>query len=386
MSSAHRYTWTRVDGSKGKAYRAKWLGADGRARTKRGFDRKGDAEAYAADREAEARHGVSLSGVRPSGKTTVEVWSAAWLASQEVRPSTHEAYRFALKRITATLGTRSLSSLRPSELRAWRRGLTSTMAESTAAQTASVLGMLLRAAVHDGLLERSPMPAAKAGSGGRVVDLAELLTMTQVALWGQHLEAKVSSSPRHTVSPSVAVEMPLVAAQTGLRQGELLGLRLEDVDFLRRQIRVDHQLLSTGTYGPPKTAAGIRTIPLTKDVADALNRHLIVQPPVAGEPLFRTIGGKRWGRRSFWDTWHAAKVDAGLPEWVTWHCLRDVFASSLIFTGQDLRVVMSLLGHTSSEETLRTYARLWPTATDTARTALEGLWKPSEGQGSTTRG
>lgn len=167
-------------------------------------------------------------------------------------------------------------------------------------------------------------------------------------------------------------------------------MRPEDVDWTGRQIRIDHQLLPNGRYGPPKTPAGIRTLPMTEQVAFALARHLEVQPAVAGEPIFRGVRGRRWGRSGFTTLTGAARVTAKLPDWVTWHCLRDVYASSLIWTGQDLRVVMSLLGHTSSEETLRTYARLWPSATDTARKALEGLWQAppeaSEGQGSTDAG
>lgn len=384
MSSAHKYTWTRKDGSIGRGWRAKWTGVDGKPRTKRGFDLQGAAEDYAADREVEARHGVTLSGERPSGKTTVEVWAKTWLAAQEVRPSSAASYGYAVKRINRTLGARSLTSLRQSELRAWRRGLRTTYAETTAEQTAAVLSMILRAAVHDGLLQRSPMPPAKGGAGGRIVDPNELLTIEQVHRWGSAMTPAPSRSRRHPVSPAVAVEMPLVAAQTGLRLGELLGLEPSNVDFLRRLIRVEHQLLPNGRYGPPKSPAAVRTVPLTEDVAAALNRHLVVQPARDGEPIFRGPRGRRWTRSGFWQVWHDARVAAELPEWVTWHSLRDVYASSLIFAGEDLRVVMTLMGHASSEETLRTYTRLWPTATDSARRSLERLWRPSEGQEGTT--
>lgn len=384
MSSAHRYTWTRTDRSTGKAWRACWVGPDGKVRRKRGFDREADAKAYAADREAEARHGVALGGVRPTGRTTVEAWSAAWLDGLDVRPSSEESYRYAVKRINATLGGRALASLRPSEVKAWRRALLTSYAPSTAEQTSAVLAMMLRAALLDGLIERSPMPPARAGAGGRVVDPNELLTLEQVRAWGRAMTPEGPASPRHRQALPVANEMPLVAAQLGLRRGELLGLRPEDVDFLRRQVRVNHQLLGTGQYGPTKTPAGVRTLPLTSDVADALNRHLAVQPAVAGEPIFRSPRGRRWQRSSFWETWEAGRARADLPGWVTWHSLRDVYASSLIWLGQDLRVVMTLLGHSSSEETLRTYARLWPTSTDTARKALEGLWRPANDHSVTT--
>ena len=77
----------------------------------------------------------------------------------------------------------------------------------------------------------------------------------------------------------------------------------------------------------------------------------------------------------------AGRDGAGLPTWATWHSLRDCYASLLIYTRQDLRVVMTLLGHSSSEETLRTYARLWPSATDDARKALERVWQTADAHG-----
>ena len=386
MSSAHKYTWVRKDGTKRTRYRAKWIGVDGKPRYKRGFERKSDAEAYAADRVAEIRHGVKLDGaIALSGKTTVEAWGKTWLAGLETRDSTRESYKYAVQRINADLGGRTLTSLRPSELRTWRRNLTGRMAEATAQQTAAILAMLLRAAVQDGLLERSPMPPQKKGaSATRIVELDELLTLEQVRAWGRGFTPKPHKRTQR-VEPAVMVEMPLVAAQTGMRRGELLGLRPEDVNWLKREIRIDHQLLADRTYGPPKTAAGYRTLPMTEEVGDALNRHYSIQPPVEGEPIFRTARDNRWTRSAFWRQWEDARVAAELPDWVHWHALRDVYASTLIRSGLDLRTVMTLMGHTSSEETLRTYARIWPDAQDTARKAIQSMWSPpNEGQGGAT--
>lgn len=385
MSSAHKYRWTRIDGTTVERWRAKWLGDDGKMHSKRGFDRKADALEHAQNKEVEARHGVKLDVEEvPAGRMTVEAWSRVWLSGLDVRPSTASAYKYAVQRINASLGGRTLVALRPSELRAWRRGLVdkngNALAATTVEATVAVLAMMLRAAVHDGLITRSPLPPLRSGHSGtaRVVDPDQLLSLEQIRAWGKAM-------------PDVAREMPLIAATTGLRQGELLGLRLQHVDFLRRQIRVVEQLVSPQgagqpAFGPPKTAAGVRTVPLTKDAADAINRHLAVQPAVDGEPIFRTARGRRWRRTTFGDVWRTAAREAGLPEWAHWHALRDVYASSLIYSRQDVRVVMTLLGHTSSEETLRVYARLWPEATDGARKALERVWRPpSKGHGRATK-
>lgn len=375
MASAQKYAWTRSDGTTGRAWRASWTGADGRKKFKRGFDRKGDAEDYATDREAETRHGTALTGERVSGRTTLGAWAQTWLASQEVKPTTFESYRYAVKRIEADLGGRTLASLRRTELQTWRKGLERRYAPRTGAHTAAILSMLLRAAVHDGLIEKSPMPSAKAGKSIRVVDPEELLSLEQVEAWG-------AAMPAH------ARAMPLVAASTGLRQGELLGLTVEHVDFLRRSLRVVQQIQGR-EFTTPKTAAGTRTVPLTQRTVDAISAHLAAYPAPEGEPIFRTMRGRRWSRSGFNACWTKAARNAHLHDWVDedgkkhdgaapwahWHALRDVAASALIRSGADLLVVMSVLGHTSSEETLRTYARLWPDSLDVAREGLDRMFR-----------
>lgn len=370
MASAHRYSWSRTDGSTGKAWRAKWAGVDGKAHSKRGFDRKSDALDYAKDRESENRHGMVLA---ESSTITVAAWADQWLRTVRVRPASVRNYISAVKRIKAGLGGRPLSSLRESELAAWRKALTVDYAESTSAMTATVLGIILTAAVKDGLLERSPMPRGARTVTREQVDPERVLTMAQVQAWSAAL-------PEH-LRP-----MPLVAAQTGLRLGELLGLRPSRIDFLGRQVHVVEQLLPDKSFGPPKTAGSVRTVPLLEQTGALLAAHLRRYPVVGDGPVFRSSRGNPLGRQPFWEAESRARTTAKLPEWVTWHSLRSVYASSLIHLGLDLRLIMTLLGHTSSEETLGTYGRLWPAATDGARKALEGLWSPSEGHQRATSG
>jgi integrase len=374
MAHAYRYEWTTKAGASRRAWRAVWVGADARPKAKRGFDRKADAVAWAQDREAEARHGVELERASPARRLTVKAWGETWLAGLQVRPSSVASYGHALHRVNVHLGGRALASLRPSELRSWRKSLDAHLAPSTADHTAAILAMLLRAAVLDGLIPSSPMPRRERAQASPL-DPAQLLTLAQVQSWGAAL-------------PLVACEMPTVAATTGLRQGELLGLRPANVDFLRRQVHVVEQLLTPQgggepTWGPTKTPAGVRTVPLAAPAAEALARHLGRFPAAAGEPVFRTVTGRRWRRQTFGDVIRAGRAQAGLPAWAHWHGLRDVFASGLIFTRQDGHLITTLMGHSSAAE-LKVYARLWPESEDGARKAIEGLWSAPERHGNAT--
>ncbi len=365
MASAHKYSWVRKDGSVGRGWRAKYSTPDG-VRSRRGFDRKSDAVKYAEDREAEQRHGLVLEV--PVGALTLAAWSKEWLAGRRVRPSTAESYRYAVKRITDDLGTRPLTALRRSELEAWRKSIDPPrMAAATAAHTASVLGMILRAAVEDDLIPKSPMPVVRGGSGGRLIDPDELLTFEQVRAWGAKM-------------PKCAREMPVLAAMTGLRQGELLGLRVPHVDFLRREIRVVEQLLTPAkgepTWGPPKTAAGVRTVPLPEEAVDALARHLAAFPPVDGV-VFRSPRGRLWRRQTFGDTYRKAATAAKLPAWAHWHGCRDLYASVLLRQGVDSQSLIAVMGHTSLVET-RVYARLMPDSRENVRASVGRAWSVEE--------
>ncbi len=159
----------------------------------------------------------------------------------------------------------------------------------------------------------------------------------------------------------------------GLRQVELLGLRLDGpdpedarghrrlrrVDLLCGELLVVEQVQTPAgpgepACGPPKTAKVRRRLPLEDTVVQAIARHLALQPAVNDEPILRTATGSRIRRPRFHEVWAQASSRAGLPAGTHWHQLRYFYASALIRGGADVKVVMERLGHSSSEETMRT--------------------------------
>jgi len=112
--------------------------------------------------------------------------------------------------------------------------------------------------------------------------------------------------------------MVTLAAGTGLRPGECFGLTLDRVDFLRRTLTVDRQLVTvTGhpAFGPPKTAASVRTIPLPRVVVDALGAHLAAHPSGPDGLIFVDPFGRPIRRSWFGHTvWRPADQAAGLPK------------------------------------------------------------------------
>jgi integrase len=161
-----------------------------------------------------------------------------------------------------------------------------------------------------------------------------------------------------------------------MRQGECLGLTVDRIDFLRRTVEVDRQLVTlpgrAPYLAPPKTAASVRTIPLPQVVVDALAGHLR-DFPASRDGLVFTIEGEPITRQVFGHLWRPVVKAAGLPTGTGFHSLRHYFASLLIRHGESVKTVQARLGHASAVETLDTYSHLWPDSDDRTREAVDSV-------------
>jgi integrase len=171
----------------------------------------------------------------------------------------------------------------------------------------------------------------------------------------------------------------VVGAGTGLRQGELFGLQVADVDYLRRLLAVERQVQpapgGAAEPGPLKNRASYRTVPVGAVVIDALAAHLAAYPARGAEYVFRDEVGRPLYRNRFNSTvWRPARVAAGVPE-AGCHDLRHFYASALIRAGLSVRAVSDRLGHANAAMTLNTYAHLWPDDEDRSRRAIDDLFR-----------
>jgi integrase len=143
----------------------------------------------------------------------------------------------------------------------------------------------------------------------------------------------------------------IVALNTGLRRGELLGLTWERVDLSRGVIRLE--LTKSGRR---------REVPMNDDSY----RALVGLGPKAGGRVFKT----RYIQTAYNNAVAAAKLDD-----VNFHTLRHTFASWAVMRGVTLKELQELLGHASLAMTMR-YAHLAPEHLRTAVSRLEGLTSP----------
>ena len=217
------------------------------------------------------------------------------------------------------------------------------------------------AAVRDRLIAATPCVDVKR-PGVAPASTLEVLTTEQVLA----IAAAVPERYRALV---------VTGAGTGLRPGELFGLTLDRVDFLRRAVKVDQQLVRTRGQGvelaAPKTPASYRTVPLASAVGDELAAHLARWPADSTGLVFTNERGGPIQQHPFSAVWETARARVGVPAWATPHDLRHYYASLLIRSGASVKVVQSRLGHASAKTALDTYGHLFPDEEDRTRSVVD---------------
>jgi len=162
-----------------------------------------------------------------------------------------------------------------------------------------------------------------------------------------------------------ALYTPLIytAAYLGCRWGELAGLKRENIDLKRREIRIVGTLQDLGRdvsyVDENKTASSRRNISLPAFLAELLEKHLANAP--ASEFVFVRPDGT-WLRRTGFRRaeWKPALAAAGLDPALRFHDLRHTAAGLLIAQGAHPKEIQARLGHASITTTLNTYGHLWP--------------------------
>ncbi|MEX0782130.1 MAG: tyrosine-type recombinase/integrase [Dehalococcoidia bacterium] len=322
-----------------------------------------------ADVRKRAEKGLDVTNDR----MTVEHHLSAWLASIEgsVRPNTFKRYQDVVRvHLIPSLGKHRLVQLTPQHVeamlrakqaeqrprRALRKGRTRPLTPRTCQEIRTVLGTALRKAQRWGLIDRN---AASLAEGPRVPH--------------QEIQPLIIDDAREflsTVRGNRLHALYTVAITCGLRQGEILGLRWEDIDLengvlhVRRALqRVDGDSRLVET----KTERSRRSVSLPALTVTALREHRVRQIED------RLAAGRKWAERwglVFCDErgqpLHGPTVTrefqgllaaAGLPR-QRFHDLRHTAATFLLAAGVDLKVVSEILGHSTLAMTADVYSHV----------------------------
>lgn len=329
--------------------------------TKRQVSRKTEKEAWTALRKAlgEVEQGTIVTGP----EQTLTVFLNHWLEEihkPTLRLSSYIKYRKLINTyILPELGHFKLQKLSPQIVQAFYRRLEKQgLSPKTVNSTHGVLHKALDTAVRWNMLARNVCDVV---SPPRIVKHEiQPLSMEQA----QHL-LEAARGDR--------LEMPLLLALvTGLRRGELLGLKWADIDFTQSALQVRRTLDYVAHHGyvesEPKTKSGRRRIALPKFVVEALKQHRIQQLEQrlkVGEAwqesdyVFTGLEGGPFNPRYLLLLFDQLLEKAGLPH-MRFHDLRHSAATLLLSMGVNPKIVQEILGHSNISMTMDVYSHVLP--------------------------
>jgi integrase len=340
-------------------WRARYDDEDGKEHAKH-FDRKKDGERWLDEVTASQVTGMYVDP--KAGDITVTAYARQWAAARPHNARTARRVASAIKNhIEATkLGPRPLSKVLTSEAQAWATGRSKVLAPSTLAYTVYLVRSIFAAAVLDRKIPRTPFTK---------ISLPESVPARIVPLTVEQVRTLAECMPKRCRA------MVLAQAGLGLRIGEQLALRLEDINFLKRTVRVEFQIPPNELErDEPKTLLSKRTLPLPQFVAEALAAHIAEFKPLEDGSLFYNGGKRLWTTSHYGQLFARVAVEAGLPEGTTSHDLRHHYASVLIAAGESVVTVAERLGHRNANLVLSTYAHLMPDSEERTRKALDSAW------------
>lgn len=295
------------------------------------------------------------------GKYTVGTWMDAWfenVAKIKVRPSSHQTYRgYIDNHIKPNIGNIPLEKLTTMELqKLYRKLLTSGrvdrieaekqpkgLSAKTVRNINQVISSAMDLAVAQKIILENPTNACSLPRVGH----KEMQTISAEQLQSFQEEAKRSG----------VYEMYYIELSTGLRRGELLGLKWEDIDMKQDIIRVRRQISRINgkiVEAPLKTKNSYRAVTISPQAIEVLKAQ---KKKTNDEYVLPSPNGGPISPDSVNNMLHRVLDRAGIPR-VRFHDMRHTFATLALQNGVDIKTVSGMLGHFSAGFTLDTYAHV----------------------------
>lgn len=372
------YPYASADHGSELRWAVRWRDPEGKQRKKL-FKRKPDAQRYAGELKSSMDDGsyINPATQRTTFRAVAEKWQQA--SGVQHRPATVANVERALKiHILPTFGDREIGAVRKPDVQAWVTDRAAVLQPSTLEVVYGTLRAVFAWAVGEYI---TASPCDSRGRADRV-RLPKKAPKEVVPLSTAQVSALLDAAP-----PRYRAAI-LLAAASGLRQGELFGLepghiRDGEID-VRQQVSV---IDGKGVHiAPVKSSSSRRVVPVPRAVTDAVRAHLAAFPvrsqvltdTTSGSPrerrvrlLFATETGEPVQRSPWARVWRKMVTEANAPAGTTLHTLRHTYASLLIKHGESVKVVQKRLGHSSAAVTLDTYSHLWPDSDSTTRLAVE---------------
>jgi len=342
---------------RGDRWQARYQDPGGRQRSAT-FSTERLAERWVADQIAS----TALGGLEASSAPTLAEWSTTWLADvAHLRPSTFARASSAVRsQLVPALGTSPIDTITAADVRRWvARLLADGLAPATVTRSLRVLGACLQVAADDGLISANPARGIRPPQAPRHEQ--RYLTPGEVARLADTIDQRYRG-------------LVYLAAYGGLRIGELAGLRVGRVDLAAGTVQVVEQVVEvagTQHFGPPKTAAGRRSVPVPGFVVDELRP--LCEGKLSGALVFTAPGGGTL-RRTIWAArfFRPAVERADLVP-LRVHDLRHTAVGLWIAAGANTLEITRRAGHSSSAFVLDRYGHLLDPARSETTDRLEQM-------------
>ena len=340
------------------------------------FKMQSEARIWLQSTRTQIQDGLTLAGAQTFLKDFLQHWLKSYASS--VRPNTIRSYAGVIEyHILPALGNIKLKDLSIDRIQMFYNNETENGTSPRMVQYIhSVLRRSLNFALRWGLLVRNPALGAIR---------PKLLKTEMKTLNGDQVRVFLSAA-KGTRNEALF----WIAVSTGLREGEILGLKWSDLDWKTKRLQVKRQLQRLKGEGlvltEPKSAAGKRLIILSSATLTVLQKHLNLQqeekmfagenwqendlifPSTLGTPLDPSNMSK-----DFKDTLKMAR----LPN-IRFHDLRHTAASLMLLQGIHPKIVQERLGHSDISLTLNTYSHVIPTMQEEAAEKMDEILVPIE--------
>lgn len=336
-------------------YSARYTDSSGKRR-QRYFQKLQECRQWLADAQFDGGHESILPGEAP----TVNAWYYYWIENikgNNIRYNTRRNYseRYE-KNIKPSIGDMLLKQIRPLHCQSVLNQMASSYSNSVIEQTRLVMRMMFDSAVENELLTKNPVTKSVKCTSGRKAKEMRALTIEEQKLF---LE---------TIKGTGNYNQYALLLQTGLRTGEMIGLRWADVDFKKRVLHIRRTMefrQSTGEWitGEPKTKNSIRDIPLTQEAVNILKRQkeklisLNVDSSRFPDSVFLRKDGTPEKNTTYDSTLFYYCDKAGIRRF-SMHVLRHTFATRCIESGMRPKTLQMILGHSTIGVTMNLYVHV----------------------------
>lgn len=343
----------------------------GKNRETKYFETQKDANAWRHTIIEQRRQGLVFAGSKVSLSKFLDEWLV--VAKTSVRPNTYQQYSQVVhQHINPVLGYIVLKDLRPDHVQSlYTNKLANGVSPNTTRMIHAVIHRALNHALKLGLVYRN---------------VADSVTRPKVVR--KEMKTLNDYQVRQLIQVAESEQMRLllwVAVVTGLRQGELLGLKWSDLDWTSRRIQVQRQVQRRKGDGlvfcEPKSASGRRVIVLGKSTIEKLREYKnnqLKERILLGEKwqdydlIFPSPIGTPLDPSNVLKAYKDYLKRAGLPT-LRFHDLRHSAATLMLQQGVNPKIVSERLGHSDISLTLNTYSHVLPPMQEEAAEKMDDL-------------